>query len=88
MGSTVKLLLTSALRSSVGALARGTTVDRDDIPRLGAAHDDRLGHRRQGWPSQADVNGVGAALISSTLSKEHGIAPGRYRYDELRLGLR
>jgi hypothetical protein len=35
----VKLLRTPALRSSVEALAQGTTADRDNIPRLGAAHD-------------------------------------------------
>jgi len=46
VGSAVQLLLTLAFRSSVGALAQRTTVDRDDIAGLGAAHDDR----RQGVP--------------------------------------
>jgi hypothetical protein len=53
-----------------GALARGTTVDRGAIAGLGAAHDNQPGYRSQGgWPSQAGVNGVGTALISSTSSK-------------------
>jgi hypothetical protein len=65
----MRLLLTSALRSSVGALAQKTTIGRDDIAKLGAARDDRPGYRRQMVPSQAGVNGVGTALISSTSSK-------------------
>jgi hypothetical protein len=43
----VKLLLTSAPRSSVGALAQWITVDRDDIAGLGAAYNDRPGFGRQ-----------------------------------------
>jgi hypothetical protein len=49
VGSAVTLQLTFALRSRVGALARGTTVDRRH-PGLGAAHNDRPGFRRQRMP--------------------------------------
>src|ERR1700730_13698514 len=63
------LLRTSALRPTAGALAQGTTVDRDDIAGLGAAHNNRPGYRRQGWPSRAGVDGVGTAPMSSTSSK-------------------
>ena len=41
VGSAVRLLLTRVLWSSLGALAQGTTVERDDVARLDAAHDDR-----------------------------------------------
>jgi hypothetical protein len=44
----MRLLRTPAFRSSVGALDRGQTVDRDDIAGLDAGHDDRPGDRRQG----------------------------------------
>jgi Domain of unknown function (DUF1772) len=44
------------------------TAERDDIARLGAAHDDRPGYRCRGWPSQAGVNGVGTVLTSLTSS--------------------
>jgi hypothetical protein len=66
--SAVRLLLTFALRSTFGALAQGTPVDRDDIAGLDAAHDDRPGYRTRRWPWQAGVNAVGTALISPTSS--------------------
>src|SRR6266436_1597309 len=50
LGSAVNLLRTPAFRSSVGALAQGTTVDRNTIAGLGAAHDNRPGYRSQGMP--------------------------------------
>jgi hypothetical protein len=43
MGPAVRLLVTSALRSSVGPLAQGATADRDNITRLGPVHTDRRG---------------------------------------------
>ncbi len=69
VGSAMRLLLTFALSSTVSALAEGTTVDRDDVTRLGAVHNGQpsIGARR--WPWLAGVNGIGTALISSTSLK-------------------
>ncbi len=46
----MRLLLTPAFRSSVGALAQGTTVDRDDVAELGAADGNRPGDRCEEMP--------------------------------------
>ena len=69
VGSAVNLLLISALRSSVGALAQGTTVDRDAIAGFGTAHDNRPGYRRQGMPVASRREWCRYRAVSSTSSK-------------------
>jgi hypothetical protein len=49
VGPAVRLLLTSELLSSVGALARQQSIATPSLD-LGIAHDNRSGNRRQGMP--------------------------------------
>jgi len=61
-------------------------VDRDDIPGLGAAHDDQPGYRRQRMPIASGANGVGIALNildivegAADLNGQHRTTPIRGR---------